>query len=244
MSDKSDIRMISELTLVRTGSIGSLPVWASLRENQLPSSFAYLAAGSTFLWAPVVSGGSSGTLEEEGSEAQPGTRILPGWLFRGHSDQVWICVGERDCSYLALGRPKLVGECHMGLMSQCACLAWPSQCSLHFPLGFLVSRLRRSLPGTPAQLPVWGWWRASLGSICVFALKRAPCSTSWQLVAWGHGLTNCLKWALIRAKELLRIFSTECAARRFSSESSSPLQQIWRRHFQSRCFSWRLESEV
>lgn len=63
----------------------------------------------------MVCEGSRGTLEEEeeGSEAQPGTRVLPKWLLRGHSDQVWICVGERGSSYFALGRLKLVGECHM-----------------------------------------------------------------------------------------------------------------------------------
>lgn len=57
----------------------------------------------------MVSGGSSGTLEEEGSEAQPRTRILPGWLLTGHSDQVWICVGERETALIwPWGGPSLL----------------------------------------------------------------------------------------------------------------------------------------
>lgn len=63
----------------------------------------------------MVCEGRTGTLgeEEEESEAHPGTRVLPKWPLRRDSDQVWICVAERDSSHLALGRHKPVGECHM-----------------------------------------------------------------------------------------------------------------------------------
>lgn len=129
-----------------------------------------------------MSGGSSGTLEEEGSEAQPWTRILPGCLLRGHSDQVWICVGERDCSYLALGRPKLFGECHMGLLSRCACLACPSQRSFHFPLGFLVSRLHREPPWHSCPAPCLGLMEN------IIRLHLCVCS---QVRPMLHLLTAC-----------------------------------------------------
>lgn len=47
--------------LVRTGSTGSLPAYVFLREIYLPSFFAYLAKGSTFLSAPVeCEGGGRG----------------------------------------------------------------------------------------------------------------------------------------------------------------------------------------
>lgn len=50
---ESDDRIISEPALVRAGSSGSLPAAVSLAENCLPSFFAYLANGPTFLSAPV-----------------------------------------------------------------------------------------------------------------------------------------------------------------------------------------------
>lgn len=49
---KSDV-LICEPVLVRTGSTGSLPAPVFLRENYLPSFFAYLANGPTFLSTPV-----------------------------------------------------------------------------------------------------------------------------------------------------------------------------------------------
>lgn len=67
-----DARIISEPALVRAGSAGSLPAPVFLRENCLPSFFAYLASGSTFLSAPVeCEGGSAGEGHHQGSRGPP-----------------------------------------------------------------------------------------------------------------------------------------------------------------------------
>ena len=74
---KSDVLIISEPILVGTGSTGSLPAYVFLRENHLPSFFAYLANGSTFLSAPVEG--------EEGS-GEGGGRVPSRWLSPGDSE--------------------------------------------------------------------------------------------------------------------------------------------------------------
>lgn len=72
----ADVLMISEPALAATGSAGSLPARVFLRENSLPSFFAYLAIGSTFLSAPAECEGGGGG---DGARPPPGTAgSLPG----------------------------------------------------------------------------------------------------------------------------------------------------------------------
>lgn len=67
------VLLISEPISLRTGSARSLPAPGVLRENSLPSFFAYLANGPTFLSAPV---------ECEGA-GEGGSRVPSRWLSPG-----------------------------------------------------------------------------------------------------------------------------------------------------------------
>lgn len=78
LSNQTDVLIISEPILVRTGSTGSLPASLLLRENYLPSFFAYLANSSTFLSAPVECEGRGA-----GEGSSPGSRVPPRWLSLG-----------------------------------------------------------------------------------------------------------------------------------------------------------------